>query len=103
MFLVHWKDNYFKNWFSSFWKSYEMCKRIAFLNDCSHKMNKFLIQHKKSCFSLASFPISILAVRQQWSGDYLSWAKFIFYLFLAVWQQQILTSTCPGLNLAHHW
>ena len=28
-----------------FLKLSEMCKRIAFLNYCSHKMNKFLIQN----------------------------------------------------------
>ena len=45
MFLVHWKQEYFNNCFSSFWNSYAMCNGIVFLNFCSHKMNTFLIQH----------------------------------------------------------
>ena len=37
------------------------------------------------------------------SDVYMSWAN-LSYLYLAVWQHcQVLMSTCPGLNVAHHW
>ena len=57
MFLEHWKHDYFSNCFSSFWKSYEMCKRIAFLNYCYHKMNKFLIQNINLACDIHDFVI----------------------------------------------
>ena len=73
LFLVHWKQDSVNDCSSSFWNSYEMCKRIAFFKV------SVLIKWTNSSFktliwpviymislSLKSFnPISILAVRQQ--------------------------------------
>ena len=58
MFIVHGKQDYFNNCFSSFWNSYEICKRIAFLNYCSHKMNTFLIQNINLVCDIHDFFIS---------------------------------------------
>ena len=85
MLLVHWKQDYFNNCFSGFWKSYEMCKRIAFLSYCSHKMNKFLIQNINLACGIHDISISWvnlpnICLNSQTAvtklNVYLSWSKF---------------------------
>ena len=41
--LVHWIQDYFNNYFSNFWNSYEMCKWITILNYLFYKMKQFWI------------------------------------------------------------
>ena len=88
MFFAHWNQDYLNNCFSSFWNSYEMCKRIAFfLNYCSHKMNKFLIQNINLACDIyieSIYPISTFSCQAVLANKlyvYLSWTKFSLIYF----------------------